>query len=162
VGNFMVLDNEALAPSDFLPFSVTVPSDSRLPNAGSTVTGLYDQTATVLNRNVVKAASQFGNQYFHWNGFDISVDARLRGGVFFQGGISSGKFMSDNCEIVAKVPEALQLPPPLGLQPAGVPYPVAASSGVYGINGGLGAGSWTPVEFCHQESPFLTGAKALG
>jgi hypothetical protein len=161
MGNFMVLDNEALAPSDFLPFSVTVPTDARLPNSGQTLTGLYDQRATVLNKNVVKAASQFGNQTQHWNGFDVSIDARMGHGIFLQGGLSSGKFMSDNCEIVAKVPEALQLPAS-GLLPAGVPSPVSLSSGVYGINGGLGAGAWTPLEFCHQESPFLTGGKALG
>ena len=159
MGNFMVLDNEALSASDFLPFSVTVPNDSRIPNAGATLTGLYDQKATVLNKNVVKAASQFGNQYQHWNGFDISIDARLGNGVFFQGGMSSGKAVSDNCEIVAKAPEALQLPAS-GALPAGVPSPVA--NGAYVGFGGLGAGAWTPLEFCHQESPFLTGAKALG
>jgi Carboxypeptidase regulatory-like domain len=159
MGNFMVLDNEALSAGDFLPFSVTVPNDSRLANAGTTLTGLYDQRATVLNKNVVKAASQLGNQYQHWNGLDFSIDARLGSGLFVQGGLSSGKAMSDNCEIVAKAPEALQLPAS-GLLPAGVPNPVATGANV-GF-GGLGPGGWTPLEFCHQESPFLTGAKALG
>jgi len=158
MGNLMVLDNEALSASDFLPFTVTVPPDSRLPNAGATLTGLYDQRAVVLNKNVVKAASQLGNQYQNWNGFDISIDGRFANGVFFQGGMSSGKAVSDNCEIVAKVPEALQLP--AGALPAGVPSPVA--NGAYLGFGGVGPGAWTPLEFCHQESPFLTGAKALG
>ena len=44
---------------------------------------------TVVNRNVVKAASQFGNQYQHWNGVDVAVDARLRNGLFLQGGMST-------------------------------------------------------------------------
>jgi hypothetical protein len=157
MGNFMVLDNEALSASDFLPFSVTVPSDSRLPNAGGTLTGIYDQRAVVLNRNVVKSADQFGTQYQHWNGFDISIDARVGNGIFFQGGISSGKAVSDNCEIVKTVPEALQFPVAL---PAGVTSPV--SNGAYVGAGGIGAGAWTPLDFCHQESPFLTGGKALG
>ena len=160
MGNLMVLDNEALSASDFLPFTVTVPStDSRIPNAGATLTGLYDQRAVVLNKNVVKAASQLGNQYQHWNGFDISIDGRFGNGLFFQGGMSSGRAVSDNCEIVAKAPEALQLPAS-GALPAGVPSPVA--NGAYLGSGGLGGGAWTPLEFCHQESPFLTGAKALG
>jgi hypothetical protein len=155
MGNFMVQDNEALSAGDFLPFTVTVPNDSRIPNAGTTLTGLYDQRGTVLNRNVVKAASQFGKQYQHWNGFDISIDARLGRGIFFQGGMSSGKAISDNCEIVAAAPEALQF-----ALPAGVPSSVA--NGAYVGNGGVNANAWTPLEFCHQESPFLTGAKALG
>ena len=74
--------------------------------------------------------------------------------------MSSGKAVSDNCEIVAKAPEALQLPLPIGALPAGVPSPVA--NGAYLGFGGVGPGAWTPLEFCHQESPFLTGAKALG
>jgi hypothetical protein len=45
MGNFMVLDNEALSASDFLPFSVKVPNDPRIPNAGTTLTGLHDQKA---------------------------------------------------------------------------------------------------------------------
>jgi hypothetical protein len=158
MGNLMVLDNEALSASDFLPFTVTVPNNALLPNAGATLTGLYDQRATVLNKNVVKAASQLGNQYQNWNGFDISIDGRFANGLFFQGGLSSGKAVSDNCEVVAKAPEALQLP--AGALPAGVPSPVA--NGAYLGLGGVGPGAWTPLEFCHQESPFLTGAKALG
>ena len=77
-GNFFVTDNEALGASDFIPFSVTLPTDPRLPNSGRTLTGLYDQRAVVVNRNVVKAAGQFGNQYQHWNGFDLTVDSRPR------------------------------------------------------------------------------------
>jgi hypothetical protein len=132
-GNFFVTDNESVGPADFLPYSVAVPADSRLPNAGGTITGLYDQRATVVNRNVVKAASQFGNQYQHWNGIDAGVDARLAGGLFLQAGLSTGKTMTDNCEVVAHVPEALQ---------------------VFGV--------WTPAQFCHQEIGFLTSYKGLG
>jgi hypothetical protein len=103
-GNFFVTDNEALGPADYLEYSVTVPStDSRLPTAGQTISGLYDQRATVVNRNVVKAASQFGNQLQHWNGVDVNVDARLRNGVFVQAGLSTGTTMTDNCDVTAKV-----------------------------------------------------------
>src|SRR4029079_4038869 len=102
-GNFFVTDNEALGPADYLPYSVTVPSsDSRLPTAGQTISGLYDQRATVVNRNVVKAASQFGNQFQHWNGIDLGVDARLKNGVFLQAGLSTGTTMTDNCDVTAK------------------------------------------------------------
>src|SRR5688572_24753286 len=58
-GNFYVQDNENLAKTDFTQYSVTVPTDARLPNSGQTVTGLYDQNAIVAPRNVVKSADDF-------------------------------------------------------------------------------------------------------
>jgi hypothetical protein len=145
-GNFYVLDNEALSPSDFTPYSVVVPTDSRLPLSGQTLSGFYDQRAAVANRQVVKAASNFGNQYGHWNGVDMSVDARLRGGLFLQGGFSTGRTMSDICDIIDDVPEALNW----AAQPAGIQPLVNAAVGVA-----------TSANYCHQQTPFLTQVKAL-
>jgi hypothetical protein len=86
-GNFYVVDNENLAKTDFTPYSVTVPTDARLPNSGQTVTGLYDQNFPVAQKNVIKGADNFGTQLQHWNGVDFSVDARLRNGLFVQAGL---------------------------------------------------------------------------
>jgi hypothetical protein len=146
LGNFYVQDNEALTPADFTQYSVTVPTDSRLPLSGQTIAGIYDQNRSVVNRQVIKAASNFGNQYGHWNGFDVNVDARLRNGLFLQGGFGTGKTMSDNCDVIDDVPEILTLPAvlPAGIQPAVTTL-----------------GASTPAAFCHQESPFLTNFKGL-
>ena len=44
-GNYIATDNRALAVSDFTQFSVTAPSDSRLPGGGGyTVPNLYNVT----------------------------------------------------------------------------------------------------------------------
>lgn len=145
-GNFYVLDNEALSPADFTPYSVVVPTDSRLALSGQTLGGFYDQRTVVVNRQVVKAASNFGSQYGHWNGVDMSVDARLRGGLFLQGGFSTGRTLSDICDIVDDVPEALNW----AAQPAGIQPLVNAAVGVS-----------TSATFCRQETPFLTQLKAL-
>ena len=145
-GNFNVVDNEALARTDFTQYSVTVPTDSRLPNSGQTVGGLFDQNVLVPARNVVKDAAQFGKQQLHWNGFDLTMDARLRNGLFLQGGVSTGKTMFDNCEIVDDVPESLLLP--IAVQ-AGVQSPVATLN------------SLSSASFCHQETPYLPQYKAL-
>ena len=64
-----------------------------LPGAGTMISGLFDPNSTAVN-NVIKDASAFGKQTAHWDGFDISVDARLRNGLFLQGGVSSGKDLS--------------------------------------------------------------------
>ena len=147
-GNFNIVDNEALSASDFTQYSVAIPSTQTkvgtLPNAGGTISGLYDPNINPSPRNVVKDAAVFGKEQSHWNGFDVSVDARLRNGLLFQGGVSSGKTLFDNCEIVDDVPELLNI-----AAPAGTTAPIAA------------AGSWSSASFCHQETPFLAQYKAL-
>src|SRR6185503_1600791 len=40
--NFTVTDNLAVTPADFGTFSVIVDNDPRLPNAGETISGLYN------------------------------------------------------------------------------------------------------------------------
>ena len=49
----------------------------------------------------------YGKQQAHWDGIDLNVDARLRNGLFLQGGVSTGKTMTDNCDIVDDAPEIL-------------------------------------------------------
>jgi carboxypeptidase family protein len=147
-GNFYITDNEALGPNDFTQYSVTVPSTAGgfqgafpLPNAGQVITGLYDVNAIVPARNVVKDASVFGAQYQHWNGIDVNIDARLRSGIYLQGGVSTGKTVFDDCAIVAQVPEIL--------------------TGLQGIQGAAPVGIFTPASYCHQETPYQPLYKAL-
>jgi hypothetical protein len=131
---------------------VTLPSTTTLggslPGAGTTVAGFYDVNQIVAARNVIKDASQFGKQQQHWDGVDFTVDARLRGGLFVQGGVSTGKTMTDVCEIVDDVPESLQAPFAV---PAGIQPQVTAAGG----------GAWTPKQYCHQETPYLPQYKAI-
>ena len=37
----------------------------------------------------------------HWNGFDLSLNARLGHGVILQGGTSTGRQVTDTCDIVS-------------------------------------------------------------
>jgi hypothetical protein len=111
-GNFWVTDNTANTAADFKEFTVTVPNDSRLPTAGRTLT-VYDINPVLTDgrpfsttANVIKPASDYGHQYLHWNGFDINSNVRLQQ-ITFSGGVTFGKTMSDNCQIVAKLPEVL-------------------------------------------------------
>jgi hypothetical protein len=154
-GNFNVVDNEALSASDFTQYSVTVPTTASgagsLPNAGQTIGGLFDQNINPAPRNVVKDAATFGKQQSHWDGVDITLDARLRNGLFLQGGVSTGKTMFDYCDIVDDVPEALSW----GALQATVTAPINALAAIPGTTVSL------PVGYCHQETPFLSQYKAL-
>jgi len=136
-GNFSVVDNRALGSlsDDFGAFSVTAPVDSRLPGGGGyTVNDLYNINANRagLVDNYFTFASDYGTQIQHWNGMDVTANARLRQGVLLQGGLSTGRQITDNCEILAKVPES------------------------------SGAASPTGLPYCHQEQNFLTQVKFLG
>jgi hypothetical protein len=52
----------------------------------------------------------YGNQYDHWNGIDLTMNARLRNGPLLQGGFSMGKKTTDNCQILATIGNALGNP----------------------------------------------------
>jgi hypothetical protein len=105
-GGFIVTDNVANTAADFKSFPVTVPNDSRLPNSGGTLTVFDISPALVAaNQNVNTFASNYGNQYRHWNGFDATMDVRLGRGTTFTGGVTAGRTMTDNCELLAKLPE---------------------------------------------------------
>ncbi|MEP7304991.1 MAG: TonB-dependent receptor [Acidobacteriota bacterium] len=105
-GGFLVTDNIANTAADFQSFPVAVPADSRLPNSGGSLT-VYDISPALVaaTQNVNTFASNYGNQYRHWNGFDATADVRLPKGTTFTGGVTAGRTMTDNCEVIAKLPE---------------------------------------------------------
>ena len=105
-GNFTVTDNLAVAPTDYSPFSVTAPTDSRLPRGGGfLVTDLNDLNPNKAGQvdNYFTLASNYGHQYEHWNGVDFTVNARPGHGTLLQGGVSTGRATTDNCDVVGKV-----------------------------------------------------------
>jgi hypothetical protein len=112
-GNFAVTDNLALAPSDFTSFATVVPQDPRLPDGGgNTISGFADRnpnTATLPPNNFFTLARDYGNQVQQWNGFDVTTNARIRSDIYLQGGVSTGRTLTDNCEILAKIPESAPL-----------------------------------------------------
>jgi hypothetical protein len=112
---FTVTDNLAVSPADFDEFSVTAPSDPRLPGGGGyQVSGLYDLNNPALagvTNNSITYSDRYGEQYQRFNGFDLNVNARPRGALTVQGGVSAGISTSDNCEVKAKVPEIALLNP---------------------------------------------------
>ena len=110
-GNFQITDNEALTAANFTRFSVVMPANGtsqfQLPNVGEVVDGYYDVNGVVTAKNVVKDASKLGKQIDHWDGFDLTGDVRFTNGLRLQGGLSTGKTTTDNCDIVDDAPELL-------------------------------------------------------
>ena len=148
-GNFTVQDNLAVPASAYDTFSVTVPTNSALPNSGQTISGFLDINpafASVPSNNVVELSNNYGKQTEYWHGVDLNMSARLGGGTLIQGGFSTGKQVTDNCEILAKVPEG-------GVTTQGG---LNSQDNLLPISGALA------VPYCHQEQPFLTQVKVLG
>jgi hypothetical protein len=105
-GNFTVTDNMLVGPADYDPYCLTAPSDNRLPNGGAQqICGLYDINPGRFGRvsNLVTFASNFGRQYEHWNGVDVATSLHLLKGILLQGGVSTGKTMTDNCDVIARI-----------------------------------------------------------
>ncbi len=140
--HFQVTDNLLVGPEDFTRFDMVAPSDPRLPNGGGyTLNGFYDVVPAKFGqvRNLNALSDDYGSQYENWNGVDVTVNSRLGNGLTVQGGLSTGKSMEDNCEIVARLPEMNNL----------------------AANGTLPA-SWRAAQYCRRESPFLTQFKLYG
>ena len=106
--NFTVIDNLAVTAADFDTFSITAPSDPRLPDGGGyVIAGLYNvkPDKTGQTNSFTTWSSNFGNQTSMYNGVLVNVTARMLNGLTVQGGVNSGKTVTDNCEIQAELPE---------------------------------------------------------
>ncbi len=109
-GNFTVTNNQAVTPTDYDPYCITVPADSRLPGGGGNqLCGLYDVKPALFGKvsNLVTQASNFGNYWEHYNGFDITTNVRLPRSARLQGGLNMGRSEVSRCFVVDS-PQELQ------------------------------------------------------
>jgi hypothetical protein len=132
-GNFTYTDNLAISAADFDTYTLTVPTDPRLPNSGQQVSyALLDPTAFGRQDNFLTRASDYGDVTSYWQGIELTVNARTNGGLTLQGGFTSGAGTRDNCEITAQLPELL-----------------------------IVAGVQQPISSCHVEEPWLAAWRGL-
>ena len=98
-GGFLVGDNQLTTASDYDPFCITAPTDSRLPNSGQRVCGFYDvkPAAFGLVDNLMTQASHYGTPTQVYNGVDVTLNARFGQGGQFSGGLSMGRTSTNNC-----------------------------------------------------------------
>ena len=113
-GKFLATDNRAVAANEFDRFSVVAPVDSRLPGGGgNTVANLYNVIPARFGQtnNLLTFAENYGKQIENWQGVDVSINARLPFGLLAQGGTSTGRTLTDNCEIRQALPELSPINP---------------------------------------------------
>jgi hypothetical protein len=134
-GNFTITDNLAVGPNDFDTFCINAPQDSRLPDGGGQrICGLSDLKAGAVGRvdNFRTLASNYGDIYQDYKGFDVTTSVRLSKALL-QGGLNAGREKYDFCDVIDELPELL----------------VAGSTR-------------TPEADCRRVQPFLTQVKFIG
>jgi Carboxypeptidase regulatory-like domain len=120
---------------DWTPFTITAPTDPRLPNGGGEVLTLYNLNPAKLGAVDNVSSFSTGNTRVY-NGFEASVNARLPHGGFAFSGITVERTATNNCaDLTNSDPNNLrfcdQAPPfrPLFKASAGytLPYDVQVS-----------------------------------
>src|SRR4029077_829808 len=102
-GNFTTTANPNVTASDYSTFSVVVPAldpvtgIADLPLSGQTISGFVspDAAASAATTNKVSLSSLYGKQIERWQGVDLTISARPGGGTLVQGGVSTGKNLTD-------------------------------------------------------------------
>jgi hypothetical protein len=106
-GNFQVTDDLSVTRADYQQYGILAPVDPRLPSGGGLVDDLYDLTPEAafgrVRDNFVTPASNFGEQIQYWHGIDVNMNSRMRNGVVVQGGVSTGRTVTDNCDVAPKI-----------------------------------------------------------
>jgi carboxypeptidase family protein len=102
-----VTDNLVRNPSDYDAWTITAPRDSRLPGGGGYPITLYAVTAAANARpaqNYITFETDFGpKRENYWHGVDITLNARLRNGLFLQVGTTTGREVEDFCATTVKI-----------------------------------------------------------
>jgi hypothetical protein len=107
-GNIRLMDDRSVAASDYTPVTITTPSDSRLPDGGGYPLTVMTITPTAAAQNYfVTLSNNYGKQTEHFNGVNITVNARLQNGLLLSGGMGTGRQVLNDCDVVDDLPEML-------------------------------------------------------
>ena len=102
--NQTVVDNTLVTSANYDPFCVTTPANSLMPGGGNQqLCGFADISfagRALVPHNTTKLDKNFGDQTEKYNGVDVELRAKLKGGAVVDGGISVGKTVNDACFVV--------------------------------------------------------------
>ena len=75
--------------------------DPRLPKAvvlRSTTCGTSTRRSLAVD-NFVAPSDDYGHRISYWHGVDVNISGRMRNGLMFQGGTSTGRAVTDTCDV---------------------------------------------------------------
>ena len=107
-GNIRVMDDLSVTPASYTAVPITAPRDSRLPDGGGyQLTGMAISPTAAPQSYFVTLSNNFGKQTEHFDGVNVTLNARLENGLIFQGGFGTGRQVTNDCEVVDDLPEML-------------------------------------------------------
>jgi hypothetical protein len=110
LNNFIATDNLTVAASNYDPFTISAPVDSRLPDGGGyaipgPLFNINPAFASSATSNFVTLASNYGDQTQTSDSVSLNLTARPRNGLVLQGGFNTAQTLADYCDIRAALPE---------------------------------------------------------
>jgi hypothetical protein len=104
-----VTDNTAVGTADYDEYCVTIPTDSRLPNSGEQLCGLYDIKPSSFGNvdSYITQSQLFGDVIMRNHFFNVTLDGRLPNGIQFGGGFDTGTSTKNRCFVVDTPQELL-------------------------------------------------------
>ena len=105
-GFFVTDDLNRNVNTAYETYTLTAPSDSRLPNGGGYPITVYVPTAAanaVASKTYLTWDTDYGPERIsYWHGVDFNLNARLRGGLTASFGTTTGRAVVDNCGVATK------------------------------------------------------------
>jgi hypothetical protein len=111
--------------TDYTTYTITAPADARLPNGGGEVITMYNLKPEKLG--LVDSVSSFSTDNTRvYDGFEVSANARIKGGGFLIGSITTDRVAVNTCDVANSDPNNLrfcqQTPPFRGLYKLSASY----------------------------------------
>ena len=105
-GFFVTDDLNRNVNTAYETYTLTAPTDPRLPNGGGYPITVYTPTAAanaVASKTYLTWDTDYGPERIsYWHGVDFTLNARLRGGLTPSFGTTTGRAVVDNCAIATK------------------------------------------------------------
>ena len=90
--------------TDWVSYTITAPSDSRLPDGGGYPITVFRANTTAATQNFLTRESKVGaggkEREAFYDGVNFNVNARMRNGLFVSVGTQTGRRVDDRCHVV--------------------------------------------------------------
>jgi hypothetical protein len=141
--NLTLTRNLAVDPvADYTPYTIVAPIDPRLPNGGGERITMYNLNANKFGQTDSVSTYSTANTR-EYNGFEVSVNARLPRGGFVLGGVTTERTATNDCDVSNSNPDNLRfcerVPPFRTLYKASagytLPYEIQVSGSLQAVPG---------------------------